>query len=616
LTPELTVHVPGITGLISSDRANLRKVETMLLPMCTGMAETTGRYENSVLSLAAGWVEGIRTRGLLPAWNEDHTIGVIFSGAEFAAAAKSDYLRKRGHQIEDFQAGMLPHLYEEMGAPCLKTLNGWFCGIILDLRRDEIILFNDRYGLGRLYYCETADGFYFSSQAKSLLAVLPQLREIDHRALAETLTCGCVLQDRTLYPGMFILPGGSMWRWAASGPVRKERYFRKEHWEAQDSLTEPEFSQRLKETFTTTLPKYLRSEETIGMSLTGGIDGRMIMAWAHCAPGTLPCYTFSGPYRECSDATIARRVAQITRQSHEIISIGDDFLDDFPSLAEQAIYISDGTMDVSGSVELYANRLARGIASVRLTGNYGSEIVRGKVAFKPRPIFEDLFDPEIGTFAQATFSTYSEERVGHPVSFIAFKQVPWHHYGRLCLEQSQLDVRTPYLDNEVVSLMYRAPRGVVESDLPCLQLIADGNPALARVPTELGVVLRSNLAGALNRCYQGFTVRAEYAYDYGMPPSLARLDHALESLHLERLFLGRHKFYHFRVWYRDRLADYVRDVLLDQRALSRPYLNRDRVEEVVAAHLAGRENRTLEIHRLLTCELIHRQLLERNWSQK
>ena len=49
------------------------------------------------------------------------------------------------------------------------------------------------------------------------------------------------------------------------------------------------------------------------MSLTGGLDSRMILAWAQAAPGSLPCYTFGGPYRDCADVRIARQLATICR---------------------------------------------------------------------------------------------------------------------------------------------------------------------------------------------------------------------------------------------------------------------------------------------------------------
>jgi len=91
-----------------------------------------------------------------------------------------------------------------------------------------------------------------------------------------------------------------------------------------------------------------------------------------------------------------------------------------------------------------------------------------------------------------------------------------------------------------------------------------------------------------------------------MPQWVSRIDHRLALLHLERLFLGRHKFTHYRVWYRDALSSYVRQMLLDPRTLSRPYLNRRSVEAIVEGHTKGGRNYTTEIHKLLTLELLQR----------
>jgi asparagine synthase (glutamine-hydrolysing) len=118
------------------------------------------------------------------------------------------------------------------------------------------------------------------------------------------------------------------------------------------------------------------------------------------------------------------------------------------------------------------------------------------------------------------------------------------------------------------------------------------------------------LSTSFMRAFLEFTFKAEYAYDYGMPQSLAKVDHALSSFHLERLFLGRHKFNHYRFWYRDALSGYVREMLLDSRTLSRPYFDRQNLEAMVQGHLKGNRNYTLEIHTALTLELIHRLFLD------
>jgi len=74
--------------------------------------------------------------------------------------------------------------------------------------------------------------------------------------------------------------------------------------------------------------------------------------------------------------------------------------------------------------------------------------------------------------------------------------------------------------------------------------------------------------------------------------------------------LGRQKLTHFRVWYRDALSEYVRQILLDSRTLARPYLEPGGIEAVVRGHLTGERIYTTEINKLLTLELLHRLFLE------
>lgn len=121
---------------------------------------------------------------------------------------------------------------------------------------------------------------------------------------------------------------------------------------------------------------------------------------------------------------------------------------------------------------------------------------------------------------------------------------------------------------------------------------------------------RDNLLGRFAEEYQERTFKADYALDYGMPQWLAKVDRLFSPLHLERLFLGRHKYCHFRYWYRKDLARCVKETLRDPRSLSRPYVNGRRVERMVEEHTSGRGNYTIEIHLLLTTERIQRQLVE------
>ena len=606
--------MPGIVGWIGRAHGTAPgpDIDAMTRAMVHERHHVPGTYANRAVGLRVGWVSHAGSfDDCMPVWNETGDVCLVFSGEEFIEQIELDRLRADGHAFDPSNASYLVHLYEERGIRFLETLNGCFSGLLVDLRTQTIVLFNDRYGLRRLYWHEDDSGVYFASEAKALLRILPALRRLDLSSLADTFSVGCVLSDRTLFAGLELLPAGSAWTFRRSASSDRRRYFDPQTWEHQSVLTASEYCDALKETVTRIMPRYLASGRPVGMSLTGGMDGRMIMAWAKAAPGSLPCYTFAGPYRDCADVRIARRIAAVCGQSHRTITLGAEFFRDFSSLAERTVYLSDGTMDVSGAVELHVNKVARTIAPIRLTGNYGSEVVRGNVAFRPSQLDRALLAPDFARLVDGSAERYAAERRGHRLSFIAFKQVPWYHYSRFSIEQSQLTMHSPYLDAKLVSLMYRAPEGSIAAPEPSLRVIEQGDGGLARLPTDRGLLARPiPFATRCTSLYQSFTAKAEYAYDYGMPQWLAGVDHAFAPLHIERRFLGRHKFYHFRVWYRDRFHDFVRNVLLDPGSMKRPHINAQRVEAIVRQHTRGTRNYTSEIHRLLTAELTHRQLIE------
>ncbi len=606
--------MPGIIGIIGAGSTSDRKTQLEAMTRCmvhepfhksgTCIDERSGTW--------AGWVchEGSFS-DCLPIWNEAKDICLFFSGEHFADGGDKEKVKSKGHESVFDRAAWLVHLYEETGVGFFEKLNGWFSGLLIDFRENKIVLFNDRFGLGRIYYHEDAGGFYFASEAKALLKALPHLRSLDMRGFGEFFSCGSVLQNRSLFSGISILPPASVWTFRPQQAVKKELYFKSEAWENQVQLPASEYYEKLRETFTRILPKYFQGKQQVALSLTGGLDSRMIIAGAAPAPASLPCYTFGGMYRECADVRLSKQIARVSRQRHETISITPEFFSKFPSLAEQSVYYTDGAMDVTGAVELFANRVAREIAPVRMTGNYGSEILRGNVVFKAGSLNHSMFDQKFAPFIKSAETTFATERNISRTAFIVSRQVPWYHYARLALEQSQITVRSPYLDNELVALAYQAPSDIAVNKELSFRFIADCNPALAKIPTDRGATGQPGAYTSKFKVFrQEFMPRAEYVYDYGMPQWLAKVDRLLSPLHLERLFLGRQKFYHFRIWYRNELAGHVKSVLLDPRTLARPYLNARYVEDIVTAHVKGSGNHTLEIHKLLTSEMIQRQLVE------
>ena len=203
----------GILGIIDQNfrQENRVEIDSMLKCLLHESCYTSGTFVNEELGLSLGWVAhpGSFSEGM-PVWNEAKSICLFFSGEDYQDRNAIYRSAAVGRETAADNVGYIIDLYEELGLKFLDRLNGWFSGLILDLRKAQAFLFNDRYGVGRICYHEYDGKFYFASEAKALLKVLPHLRKLDYKSLGEVFSCGSVLQNRTLFAGVSLLPGGSV----------------------------------------------------------------------------------------------------------------------------------------------------------------------------------------------------------------------------------------------------------------------------------------------------------------------------------------------------------------------------------------------------------------------
>ena len=215
-------RIAGIIGPSSGDELGL--LQQLLQPMAREPSDTVVTCSD-ISSFARCGVVVSGLHSAEPIWNETKNISSLISENAFTSSADRQWVRSRGHRLSDTDNTGLVHLYEELGIRAFEKLNGWFSGILVDLGRSEAILFNDRYGLNRIYVHEQNGRLFFSSEAKSLLAVVPELRELDEQGLAEWFSCGCALGNRTLFRGISLLPPGSAWIFSADDTLIRQNNF-------------------------------------------------------------------------------------------------------------------------------------------------------------------------------------------------------------------------------------------------------------------------------------------------------------------------------------------------------------------------------------------------------
>src|SRR6267143_1072947 len=191
--------MPGIVGIITentNDGAARSQLSTMLGCMLHEPFYTHGTYVLAERGCYLGWVSHSNSfSDGNPIVSASGDTVLIFAGEHFAHREPGS--PGNGHPAGD--ASHLLSLYETKGESFLGDLNGWFAGVLLDLRKRTLLLFNDRFGVHRVYYHEGKDSFAFASEAKSLLSVRPDARRLDPRGLGEFLGFGTVLDNRTLF---------------------------------------------------------------------------------------------------------------------------------------------------------------------------------------------------------------------------------------------------------------------------------------------------------------------------------------------------------------------------------------------------------------------------------
>jgi asparagine synthase (glutamine-hydrolysing) len=602
--------MPGVVGVIS--KRPVEECRSLVKSMASSMEYEpfydSGMYSVPEMGVYAAWVAHEKSFATgQPFLNEERDVVLLLAGECFVDSRTLTDLRQKGHEFGQTAGSWLVHLYEEESDCFFEKLNGLFSGLLIDKRRSKAFLFNDRYGVERIYWHETENALFFASEAKALLRVLSELREFDQEGVSQFLAFGCTLGERTLFQGIRLLPTGSVWSFE-NGKRHKRKYFSPESWQSQPILTTEAFHSKFQETFKRVLPRYLESNSKIGISLTAGLDSRMIMACLPPAEVKPICYTFSGEKRDTLDVRLAARVAEACGLEHRILRLGPDFFLNFASQVDRTVYATDGYLGCLGAHEIYFNSRARALSPVRLNGVFGGEILRGVSMFKPLPLARQLLDPDLGKAVTACVCHWSRDGE-HPLTFAAFREIPEKRFATPAASRSQSNFRTPYLDNEVVALAYQAPEAVPMSIDFTLSLIKTNNPSLSKIPTDMGGMGEANWLAAISRRIFSKTVcKVDYLRNEGLPSPLSRFDSLLTELSSALRIAGLHKYLHYRIWFQRELAAFVDGVLKDVQVRQRSFWDSHFLEHMASEHTTGRKNYLREIDVVVTLEAVERLL--------
>ena len=113
--------------------------------------------------------------------------------------------------------------YRKWGVECLKKFRGMFAFALWDEEKQALFLARDRFGIKPLYYFQTENHLYFSSEIKTLLPFISSINT-DLEGIRDYLAFQFCLNGKTLFQDIKELEAGHL-AIIKSGKFSKCRYW-------------------------------------------------------------------------------------------------------------------------------------------------------------------------------------------------------------------------------------------------------------------------------------------------------------------------------------------------------------------------------------------------------
>jgi asparagine synthase (glutamine-hydrolysing) len=321
--------------------------------------------------------------GHQPISNEDDSLQICFNGEIYNYLELRKDLIDKGHNFKtSSDTEVILHLFEEYGEGCLQKLNGMFAFVIWDRKREKAFVSRDPLGIKPLYYVNKGGCFYFASELKAILAVVPDLRKLDDLALSRYFSFGYIPSPQTPFSDVKKLPAGHYLVYDKRG-IALHSYWNIQLGESE-SVSESNIDHEILEISSVireSVKMELMSDVPLGCFLSGGVDSSAIVALAQdCINKPLHtfCFKFAeSTHDESSDAAIVAR--HLKSIHHEIEFSQNDILENLYSIAD--------SMDepFADSTYLTLSLLScevRKSVKVILTGMGGDEVFTGYPTIK------------------------------------------------------------------------------------------------------------------------------------------------------------------------------------------------------------------------------------------
>ena len=544
---------------------------------------------------------------------------VVFNGCIYNFRELKLELQARGHEfISSGDTEVVCEGLAAYGPSFFEKLDGMFAIGAWNTKTSSLWLSRDRFGVKPLYYYLKNGTLLFASEIKAFMTQQSFSMNVNTDALNEYFTFQNLFTYRTLFDGVYMLPqANTVCINAATSVVQHHSWWDYDFSKPDESISFEDARTETQRLFGNAVARQMVADVPVGSYLSGGMDSGSIAVMASKHIDRL--YTFTcgfdmsqvtgveANYDERRDAELT---ANFIKSEHyeQVMNAGDLSW----SLPRLVWHLEDLRVGMSYP-NYYISRLASKFVKVCLQGTGGDELFGGYPwryyrifkSLSQKDFFNQYFDfwqrmvPEQRKSQLFTTDTWSKMNPGEPREI--FEKVflfneklnydtPEQHINNslyfeiktflpgLLLVGDKLSMahgleeRFPFLDNELVNFAQKIPVKHKLGNLEMMKKVDENDYRdKKKVYTEYDDgknVLRKAMETILpekivNRKKQGFSAPDES-------------------------------------WYRGENAAYMKDLLLNKRAVSSEFINPKYVEHIIDEHINKKIN-----HRLLLWSMMN-----------
>jgi len=546
---------------------------------------------------------------------------LVFNGCIYNFLELKQELQAKGHEfVSATDTEVIVEGLAQYGASFFERLNGMFAVGAWHKSEKALYMSRDRYGVKPLYYWFTGKTLVFASEIKAIIKHPAFQVKLNYSALNEYFTFQNMFSFDTLFDGVVMLPPANTVRIdSSSSGVIHRSWWDYDFTQTDESISFEDAKEETSRLFRQAVNRQMISDVPVGSYLSGGMDSGSITAVASSHVDRLSTFTCGFDMSEVTGVEAnydERRAAELmanhfkTEHYEQVMNAGDLRF----SLSKLVYHLEDLRVGMSYP-NYYISRLASKFVKVCLQGTGGDELfggypwryyrvfdslskqnffdqyygfwqrlvpdiekvnlftteVQGRIDIdEPRGIFERVF-----TFNDKLSYNTPEQHINNSLYFEAKTFLPGLFLVGDKLSMAHgLEERFPFMDNDLVNFAMK---------IPVRHKLGNLEKEIARID-ENDEWKKSKVA--YRNFDDGKNVLRKAMMDF-IPQTI--IDRKKQGFSAPD-----------ESWYRGENASFVRDLLLNKKAVSTNFINRDYMQKIVKEHTEEHIN-----HRLLIWSFIN-----------